>query len=142
MAQHWLLKSEPSAYSYEQLRSDGRSVWDGIRNVEARKHLRSMAVGDLALYYHTGKERAVVGVARVVRAAYPDPGAPEGEDWSAVDIAPVQPMTAPVTLATIKADRVLGDIALVRRGRLSVVPLSTAHFGRILSLGKTKLSTS
>ena len=134
--QHWLIKSEPSEYAYAQLEKDGRTAWTGIRNPEARKHLRSMRPGDLALYYHTGNERAVVGLASVARAAFADPTAPEGEDWVAVEIVPREPLRAPVPLSAMKADRALKGLPLLTRGRLSVVPVSPEHFRHILSQAK------
>jgi predicted RNA-binding protein with PUA-like domain len=137
MRQHWLIKSEPSNYAYEQLVRDGRTVWDGIRSFEARNNLRAMNEGDFALFYHSNVGKDVVGVARIVKKAYPDPAAP-GEDWSAVDIAPEFALAAPVSLATMKADPALEGLQLITRSRLSVVPVSPAHFKRILQLGKTK----
>lgn len=135
---HFLVKSEPATYAFAQLRADKKTSWDGVRNFEARNNLRAMKRGDLLLYYHSGADKAVVGIAKVVKVAYPDPTAKDG-DWSAVDIAPVKPLAAPVTLAAIKADDKLSDIALVKKSRLSVVPISAAHFARILKLGKTTL---
>ncbi len=134
----WLLKSEPSAYSFARLQQEGKARWDGVRNFEARKNLQAMAAGDLCLFYHSGEGKEVVGIARVSRAAYPDPTA-KGEDWVAVDVAPVAPLAAPVTLAAIKADPALAQMTLVRRGRLSVSPVTAAELSRVLALGKTKL---
>jgi predicted RNA-binding protein with PUA-like domain len=134
--QHWLIKSEPSEYAYAQLEQDGRTAWTGIRSFEARKHLRAMRPGDLALYYHTGGERAVVGLATVSRAAFPDPTAPKGEEWDAVEIAPRQPLRAPVPLSAMKADRALKGLPLLTRGRLSVMPVSPEHFQHILEQAK------
>jgi predicted RNA-binding protein with PUA-like domain len=114
-------------------------MWDGVRNFEARNHLRAMRVGDPCLFYHSNDGKAVVGVATVAREAYPDPTG-EGEDWSAIDIEPVAPFKVPVSLDTIRSDPALADIALLTRARLSVVPLTEPHFTRILELGKTKLS--
>lgn len=133
--QHWLIKSEPSEYSYAQLEEDGRTAWTGIRSPEARKNLRAMRKGDLALYYHTGTERAVVGLATVVRAPFPDPTAPEGEAWDAVEVAPKQALKRAVPLAGMKKDRALKGLLLLTRGRLSVVPVSPEHFRHILKLG-------
>lgn len=136
--QHWLMKSEPTKYSFAQLLRDGRTVWDGVRNFEARNAMRSMKIGDLVLFYHSNEGKSIVGVARVAKEAYPDPTG-EGEDWSVVEIEPVMPVKAPVSLDTIRSDPELADIALLKRSRLSVVPLSKAHFDRILAMGKTKL---
>ena len=138
MTQHFLAKSEPDVYSWDRFVSEGRAVWDGVRNFEARNNLRAMRKGDLVLFYHSNEGKAVVGVGTVVREAYPDATAEEG-DWSCVDLAPLKPLAKPVTLAQIKGDPALADIALIKRSRLSVVPVSAAHFARILKLGETKL---
>jgi len=138
MPAHWLVKSEPYKYSFDQLTRDGRTTWDGVRNFEARNNLRAMKRGDLLLYYHSNEGKAVVGIARVAGEARPDPSA-EGEDWSIIDVEPVKPLKAPVTLAQIKADKKLVDFALLRRSRLSVVPVTPAQFEHILALGKTPL---
>jgi predicted RNA-binding protein with PUA-like domain len=134
----WLVKSEPDVYPFEKLVQDKRARWDGVRNFQARNNLRAMQAGDLVFFYHSNVGKCVVGVAKVIKAAYPDPTAP-GEDWSAVDIAPVKAFAQPVELATIKSDAALEDLELIRRSRLSVVPVSKAHFDHILKLGKTKL---
>jgi predicted RNA-binding protein with PUA-like domain len=139
MPAYWLMKSEPSKYSFAQLVREGRTMWDGVRNYEARNSLRAMKEGDLVLFYHSNDGKAVVGVARVIREAYPDPTAPE-EDWCVVDIAPVAQLKAAVSLDTIREDQALSDIALLKRSRLSVVPLSKEHFERVLKLGKTKIA--
>jgi predicted RNA-binding protein with PUA-like domain len=135
--QHFLIKSEPGKYSYAQLERDKRTAWDGVRNFEARNTLRSMRVGDLCLFYHSSDGKEVVGIVKVLKEAYPDPTAP-GEDWSVVDLAPVKSLKASVPLEVIKGDPELADIALLKRSRLSVVPLSKQHFDYILKLGKTK----
>ncbi|HVK64787.1 MAG TPA: EVE domain-containing protein [Polyangium sp.] len=135
---YWLVKSEPYKYSFARLLTDKRAVWDGVRNYEARNNLRAMKKGDLLLFYHSNEGKAVVGIARVAREAYPDPTA-EGEDWSAIDVEPVIPFKAPVELEVIKSDPFLTDIALLKRSRLSVVPVSAEHFEHVLALGKTKL---
>jgi predicted RNA-binding protein with PUA-like domain len=133
---HFLVKSEPGTYAWDDLVRDGKTIWDGVRNFEARNNLRAMKKGDLVLYYHSGDEKAVVGVARVARAAYAEPGAP---DWSAVDLAPVKPLARKVTLAAIKADRSLAEFSLVKRPRLSVMGVDESEFARVLELGATKL---
>jgi predicted RNA-binding protein with PUA-like domain len=138
MPRHFLVKSEPFKYAFDALVRDKKTRWDGVRNFEARNNLRAMTVGDLLLYYHSNEGKAVVGVAKVVRTAYPDPTAEEG-DWSAVDVAPVMALKVPVTLETIKADPKLADMLLLRRSRLSVVPVTPVEFKRVLELGKTKL---
>ena|SRR5581483_1985128 len=132
---HWLVKSEPSAYAYAHLEADGRTVWTGVRNFEARNNLRAMAVGDLCLYYHSGEGKEVVGVAEVVKAAYPDPTA-EGEDWSAVDLTPKRRLRYPVTLSTIRGVPELSQMILVRKSRLSVTPVTEGEFKKVLWLGE------
>ncbi|HWE31332.1 MAG TPA: EVE domain-containing protein [Polyangia bacterium] len=135
---YWLIKSEPFKYAWDRFVSDGKTQWDGVRSFEARNNLRAMSVGDLALFYHSNEGKEFVGVAKVVRAAYPDPTADEG-DWSVVDFAPVKALAKPVTLATVKADAMLKDMSLVKRSRLSVAPVKSDEFERVLSLAKTKL---
>lgn len=135
---YWLIKSEPFKYSWEQLVADGSTCWDGVRNHEARNNLAEMKLGDLCLYYHSREGKEVVGVARVCGESYPDPTADDPR-WLAVDVEPVAPLARSVTLREIKADPALREIHLVRRGRLSVVPIDRAEFDRILGLGRTKL---
>jgi predicted RNA-binding protein with PUA-like domain len=132
----WLVKSEPSAYSFDQLVADGHTAWTGVRNYTARNNLRAMKKGDTVLFYHSNEGKAVVGVARVSREAYQDPTTEE--DWSAVDVEPVRPLPRPVTLAELKADSVGSKMALVRLGRLSVTPVTQAELDRILDLGKRR----
>lgn len=134
---YWLLKTEPSTYSWADLAKTGTARWDGVRNPAAAKNLRAMAKGDLAFVYHTGDEKAVVGVAKVIGSAYPDPTA-KGGPWVAIDLRAVAPLAAPVTLATIKSDAVLKNMAIVRQGRLSVSPVSEGEWRRLLTLAKTK----
>ena len=130
---HWLVKSEPSTYAWDDLVRDGRTRWDGVRNPLARTHLGSMRKGDLVLYYHSGVGKDVVGIARVVRESYPDPA---DARWLAVDLEPLRPLAARVPLAAIKADQRLAGLALIRQPRLSVMPVDAAHFARIVELGK------
>ena len=132
----WLVKQEPDAYSWDQFVKDGQSEWDGVRNYQARNNLRAMKKGDLVLYYHSVKGKEVVGIARVIREAYPDPTAKEG-DWSAVDLKPVKALNVKVSLETIKTDTQFEDFLLLKNSRLSVMPVSTAHFQRLLKLGET-----
>jgi predicted RNA-binding protein with PUA-like domain len=132
--QHWLTKSEPSKYAFEQLVKDGRTTWDGVRNFEARNNLRAMKKGDLVLYYHSNEGKSVVGVARVAREAYPDPSS--DDDWSAVDIEPVRALARPVSLDELRNDRVLGQMMIFRRPRLSVVPVTAEEFELVLALAK------
>jgi predicted RNA-binding protein with PUA-like domain len=134
---HWLIKSEPVKYPFEKLVADGHAVWDGVRNFEARNNLRAMKKGDLCLYYHSNEGKAVVGIARVSREAYPDPTA-EGEDWSVVDVEPVRALARPVGLDELRAHRVLSKMMMLRRSRLSVVPVTDEEFAAILDLAKKK----
>lgn len=131
---YWLLKSEPEAYSYDKLVQEKTGRWDGVRNYTARNNLRAMAVGDLALFYHSVQEKAVVGICKVSRTAYPDPTATAG-DWSCVEVKPVRKLKVPVTLEQIKADPPLAKIEMLRLNRLSVVPLTPEEYARILELG-------
>jgi predicted RNA-binding protein with PUA-like domain len=135
---YWLMKSEPFKYSWDQLVSDGKTFWDGVRNYEARNNLAAMKKGDLALYYHSNEGKEIVGIAEIVGEAYPDPTT-EDDRWVVVDIAPVVPFTRPVTLAEIKDDPNLEEIALIRRGRLSVVPITAKEFRHVAKLGQTKI---
>ena len=132
----WLVKQEPEAYSWSTFVKEGKTAWTGVRNFQARNHLRAMKKGDFVLYYHSVSEKQVVGVARVERESYPDPTATEG-DWSAVDLVPVRDLRKPVSLQTIKADKILAQIPLVKQSRLSVTPLTEAQFRRITVLGET-----
>ena len=132
--QYWLMKSEPEAYSWQRLLSEGKTFWEGVRNYQARNNLKQMQVDDLALFYHSVSEKAVVGVCKGTQAAYPDPTDETGK-WVVVDVVPVETLAVPVTLATIKATEALAAIALVRQSRLSVVPLTLAEFELILSMG-------
>jgi predicted RNA-binding protein with PUA-like domain len=136
---HWLMKSEPFKYSFAQLLRDGTTTWDGVRNFEARNNLRAMKAGDLVLFYHSNEGKAVAGVAKITREAYPDPTA-EGEDWSVVELAPVVPLKLQVSLEDIRSEPDLAEIQLLKRSRLSVVPVSKEHFDRILKMGKTKIA--
>jgi predicted RNA-binding protein with PUA-like domain len=139
MSRHyWLMKSEPTKYSFAQLLRDGQTMWDGVRNFEARNNLRAMKAGDLALFYHSNEGKAIAGVARIKREAYPDPTA-EGEDWSVVDVEPVVPFKLQVSLEAIRSEAELAEIALLKKSRISVVPVLKEHFDRILKMGKTKI---
>jgi predicted RNA-binding protein with PUA-like domain len=131
----WLVKQEPSAYSWADFVADGKTSWTGVRNYTARNNLRAMRKGEAVLFYHSVSEKAVVGIARVVREAYPDPTATEG-DWSAVDLAPEKPLPRPVTLDEIKDNRRLKEIMLLRLSRLSVQPLTSAEFQEILRMAR------
>jgi predicted RNA-binding protein with PUA-like domain len=131
MKNFWLVKQEPSSYSWTDFTKDGKTNWTGVRNYSARNNLRKMRKGDEVLFYHSGEDKAVVGIAKVVREAYPDPTASEG-DWSAVDLTPIKPLRQPITLRAIKENPKLKNILLVRQSRLSVMPLSAADFREIL----------
>jgi predicted RNA-binding protein with PUA-like domain len=133
MPNYWLLKTEPSTYSYDDLERDQRTTWDGVANPVALKHLRSMAVGDHALIYHTGDEKRIVGVAKVTRAAYPDPKQ-QDDRLAVVDLAAVRRVETPVTLATIKADHRFTGFDLVRLPRLSVMPVEAPYLKPLLAL--------
>lgn len=135
---YWLLKSEPDTYSYDDLVKDGTTQWTGVRNYAARIHLRSMKKNDICLFYHSGKESAVVGIAKVTKENYPDTTATEGE-WVAVDIKPVKKLTNAVSLQEVKKEKSLADMVLVKISRLSVQPVTEFEFHRILDMGKTKL---
>lgn len=130
MAGHWLLKTEPSTYSWDDLVREKKAVWDGVSNPVALRNLGAMKAGDDALIYHTGGEKAVVGLARVTKPAYPDPKAKDPK-LLVVDIAPVRALARPIPLADIKADSVFATSPLVRQGRLSVVPLTDEQFARL-----------
>lgn len=136
--QYWLVKQEPDSYSWDDFVGDQGCEWDGVRNYQARNNLRAMKKGDLLLFYHSVSEKQVVGVAKVVREAYPDPTAEEG-DWSCVDLKPVKAVKTKVTLAMIKRDKRLQDIVLLRNSRLSVQPVTPEEFGVILELAKTSV---
>lgn len=135
---HWLVKSEPGTYAWDDLTRDRGTAWDGVRNAQARNHLAAMGRGDFVLYYHSNVGKEVVGVARVKRTAYPDPTSDDPR-WLVVDLVPVKPLAQPVTLTDIKADPKLAKIPLVTQSRLSVMPLDAASFDRILALGKTRV---
>lgn len=133
--QYWLVKSEPYKYSWDQLVKDKRTFWDGVRNYQARNNLQAMKKGDQVFFYHSNEGKEIVGLAKVVKEAYQDPTTDDAR-WVAVDIAPVKALKNPVSLERIKADEQLKDIALVRQGRLSVLPLKAEEFDRILALSE------
>ena len=132
---HWLVKQEPEDYSWDDLLRDGSTQWSGVRNFQARNNLRQMKVGDAVFFYHSGKEKCVVGIASVSKAAYPDPTAQE-EGWIAVDIKPQQRLPNSVSLADIKANAKLSDLLLVRQSRLSVMPIGESEFDEIVRMAK------
>lgn len=132
--QRWLVKSEPFKYSWQKFEAEKRTTWDGVRNFEARNNLRAMRIGDPVLFYHSNEGKAVVGLAEVTREAFADPTAKDG-DWSAVELAAKRPLRTPVSLEAIKKDPTLGEIGLLRKPRLSVIPLRPREFQRLLALG-------
>lgn len=136
--QYWLVKQEPTDFSWDDFVTEGETAWTGVRNFQARNNLRAMKKGDLVLFYHSGDEKRVVGLAKVRTEAYADPAAEEG-DWSAVDLAPEKPLKGPVSLQQIKSLSSLKDMVLVKNSRLSVMPVSKAQFQLILKVsGGTK----
>ena len=135
--QHWLVKSEPDAFSWDQQVANGVEPWTGVRNHMAKNNLKAMKKGDRAFFYHSNVGKEIVGVVEVAREAYPDSTADSG-DWVCVDMRAVGPMPQPVTLAAIKADPALADIALVRQSRLSVMPISPEHWRRLCRMGGWK----
>ena len=135
--QHWLVKSEPEAFSWDQQVANGTEPWTGVRNHAAKLNLQAMRRGDLAFFYHSNTGKEIVGVVEVVREAYPDPTAESG-DWVSVDMKAVRPMPRPVTLTEIRADAELADILLVRQSRLSVMPITKPHWDRICRMGGWK----
>jgi predicted RNA-binding protein with PUA-like domain len=135
MAGRWLLKTEPGSYSYAQLERDRRTVWDGVKNALALKHLAGMEKGDEVLVYHTGEEKAVVGIAHVARGAYPDPKASDPR-LVVVDLEAVRALPRPVTLSELRGNAKLAGFDLLRLPRLSVMPVSAAQWTEILRVAK------
>jgi predicted RNA-binding protein with PUA-like domain len=133
MKSFWLVKQEPSSYSWSDFVAEGQTSWTGVRNYAARNNLRKMRKGDEVLFYHSGDDKAVVGIARVTRTAYPDPTA-KGDDWSTVDLAAVKPLRRAVALSEIKGNLKLKGIPLVQQSRLSVMPLAERPFREILNM--------
>lgn len=134
---YWLVKQEPEGYSWDDLVRDRGTEWTGVRNFQARNNLRQMKAGDQVLFYHSGEQKAVVGIAQVAKTAYPDPSTDEAQ-WVAVDIKPVKPLREPVPLTTIKAEPKLANMLLVRQSRLSVMPVAKEEFEVIVALGDGK----
>jgi predicted RNA-binding protein with PUA-like domain len=134
MKKFWLVKQEPSAYSWTDFVRDGGTIWTGVRNFTARNNLRAMQEGDEVLFYHSVTDKAVIGIARVTRTAFADPTAKEG-DWSAVELVPVKPLAGAVGLEEIKKNPQLKEMALLRLSRLSVQPVSEAEFREIVRMG-------
>lgn len=134
----WLVKSEPFVYSFSDLQRDGLSMWDGVRNYGARNFLRAMEREDILLYYHSNEGLEIVGIAKVLHTAYPDPTAEKG-DWSAIDIVPIKKLVKSVSLKEIKQHPELQDIGLIKQSRLSVMPVTDEQFDIIMQLAETKL---
>lgn len=132
---YWLMKSEPDVYSWDDLVRDKKTVWEGVRNYQARNNLKAMKKGDLAFFYHSNEGKAIVGIAKIVKEFYPDS---TDNEWSVVDIAPEKKFKTPVTLAQIKGDKRLQDMALVRVSRLSVQPVKKEEFDMVLALSEGK----
>lgn len=124
--QYWILKTEPETFSFDDLMKKSHEMWDGVRNYQARNNMKQMQLGDLCLIYHSGKEKGVVGLAKIVKTAYPDPTA-DSDQWVCVDVAPVKPLPF-FSLEQIKSHSGLSDIGLLKQSRLSVIPVSEKHF--------------
>jgi predicted RNA-binding protein with PUA-like domain len=131
---YWLVKSEPVKYAWDQFVKDGKTFWDGVRNYQARNNLQAMKKGDLVLYYHSNEGMEVVGIAKVLKEHYPDPTIDDPR-WVVVDLAPYKALKKPVSLAQMKQDPILANIGLIRQGRLSVMPLKSEEFDRIVEMG-------
>ena len=134
MKNFWVVKQEPSSYSWSDFVAEGETAWTGVRNYTARNNLRKMSAGESVLFYHSGKDKAVVGLAEVIKAAYPDPTAND-EQWVAVDLKPVRKLKNPVPLAAIRYDKRLSQLPLIRQSQLSVMPLTKDEFDVIVALG-------
>lgn len=131
---YWLMKTEPSTYSFEQLLKDQKTNWNGVRNFQARNNLKAMAKGDMALIYHSGDDKAVVGIAQIACPAYSDP-VPGEEGWVQVDIKPIQAFKKPISLKEIKATQSLSTLPLIKQSRLSVMPITREHYETLVKLG-------
>jgi predicted RNA-binding protein with PUA-like domain len=132
---YWLVKSEPSTFSWDDLVRDKKTVWDGVRNFQARNNLKAMKKGDLAFFYHSNEDKAIVGIGKIVKEGYPEP---KDNNWIAVDIAPDKKLKNPVSLAQIKSDKRLTNMVLVKASRLSVQQVRPEEFELILALSETK----
>jgi len=134
---YWMVKQEPETYSWDDFVNDGTTDWSGVRNYQARNNLRGMKVGDRVLFYHSGKGKEVVGLAEVIKSAYPDPTAND-EQWVSVDLKAVKALGSPVQLAAIRYDKRLSQLPLIRQSQLSVMPLTKDEFDVIVGMGKSK----
>ena len=130
---YWLMKTEPETFSWDDLVRDKKTGWDGVRNFQARNHLKAIKKGDTVFFYHTGDDKAIVGIAKVLKENYPDP---KDNEWVAVEIAPVKKLKKPVTLAQIKADKRLANMVLVKASRLSVQPVKAEEYDLIIALSE------
>ena len=133
---HWLVKQEPETYPWSRLLEDKKTIWDGIRNYQARNFMREMSKGDLVFFYNSGRAKELVGLAKVAKSAYSDPTATEG-DWAAFDLRAMKSLKQPVTLQQIKADPSFQELHLVRNSRLSVMPIGEKEFKHLLDLAQT-----
>ncbi|MDE1191729.1 MAG: EVE domain-containing protein [Arachidicoccus sp.] len=134
---HWIIKSEPHKYSWDQFVVDKQTFWDGVRNYQARNNLKAMKKGDELFFYHSNEGMEIVGIAKVIKTSYQDPTT-DDERWVAVDVKPVKKLKQPVTLAQMKAEKALKDLALIRQGRLSVSPVTDDEWERIIELSEGK----
>lgn len=132
---YWLVKTEPDTYSWNDLLKDKKTIWDGVRNFQARSHLKKMEKGDIVFIYHTGEEKAIIGLSQVAKPAYPDP---KDAEWVVVELAARKQLKKPITLAQIKSDKRLSDMVLVRASRLSVQPVKIAEYDLIIGLSEAK----
>ena len=135
--QYWLLKSEPEAFSWADLLQLGHTMWDGVRNYQARNHLKAMKVGDIAFFYHSGKEKSLKGTVKVVKKGYPDPTSPPPHAWLVVNIVPLLPLSPHLTLFMLKKETLLSNMELIRNPRLSVQRVNAAEYDHILHLNAT-----
>lgn len=135
---HWMVKQEPETYSWDDLVRDGRTDWTGVRNYQARNNLREMKTGDQVLFYHSGKDKAVVGLAEVVQGPYPDPTA-DNSQWVAVDLKPIKAFSKPVPLPAIRYDKRLSGLPLIKQSQLSVMPLTRDEFDILVSMGSGRV---
>lgn len=131
---YWIIKTEPSTYSWDKFMAEGKSMWEGVRNYQARNNMMAMKLGDLVLFYHSNEGKEIVGMAKVTKEHYPDPTTDDPR-WVVVEFEPVQQFKKPVTLAMLKADERFANVSLVRQGRLSVLPIKREEFDLILGLG-------
>lgn len=136
-SKYWMVKQEPETYSWENFVKDGSTDWTGVRNYQARNNLKDMKIGDRVLFYHSGKGKEVVGLAEVLKSAYPDPTADDPQ-WVAVDLKPIKALATPVQLAAIRYDKRLSQLPLIRQSQLSVMPLTKDEFDTIVSMGNNK----